>query len=755
MLAARVLLAQDGLQGLGMWREHLPYNSTIDVTSSPTRVYAATPYSIFSVELNGNDIERMSRVTGLSETGISTIRFDAAANKLIIAYTNSNLDIIEGGTIHNIPDIKRDNIPGDKTIYQIYPFEGKYYLSTGLGVIIIDGTLYEVKDSWFIGNGGTLTRVNAFVADATFFYAATAEGLKRIPRNNSDPANAASWELLSGTAGLPPGAVEKVFLLQQKLIAQVQDVFYSWNGNAWTQFYSGWPVVNSNVDDDRLLVCERLGNGDSRVVIVRPDGSVERILAQPGIISLPRQAIIINNESWVADQFGGLSRFSGASVEQFKPNSPESVASGALLHYNNVFYAAAGEVNDSWNYQYNGNGIFVLKNGIWENINRFKYPLLDTVLDIITLAVDRRDETLWAGSFGGGLVHIRPGPVFTIYKQGVLGETVGDPGSFRVAGLAFDRDNNLWISNYGAQQPLVLRKADGSWLRFTIPFFLVENALSQLLVDSWNYKWIVSPKGNGLICFDHGASIDNTGDDRWKIFRRGVGSGNLPSDEVFCIAEDKNGYIWVGTADGIAVIQCGDQVFSAQGCEAIWPVVQQGNFADYLFRGEEVRSIAVDGADRKWVATRNGVWLVNATGEKIVYHFNETNSPLLSSDVRQISIDGKTGEVFFATAKGIISFRSTATEGNANNDDILIYPNPVPPGYSGTIGIRGLVNNAIVKITEMDGRLVYQSRALGGQFTWDGRDYRGRKIASGVYLILVTDEEKKEKKMSRIVFLGK
>lgn len=755
MLASRVLFAQDGLQGLGMWREHLPYNSAIDVTSSSSRVYAATPYSIFSVALNGDDIERMSRITGLSETGISTIRMDAATGKLVIAYTNSNIDIIEGATVHNIPDIKRDNIPGDKTIYQIYPFEGNYYLSTGLGVIIINSTRYEVEDSWFIGTAGTQIRVNAFAADASFFYAATTEGLKRIPRNNSNPANAASWELLSGTAGLPTGPVEKIFLLQQKLIAQVQDVFYSWNGITWSLFYSGWPVVNSNVDDDRLLVCERLGNGDSRVVIVKADGSVERILAQPGIISLPRQAIIVNNEIWVADQFGGLSRFSGSSVVQIKPNSPESIASGALLNYNNVFYAAAGEVNDSWNYQYNGNGIFVLQNGTWENINRFKYPVLDSVLDIITLAVDRRDETLWAGSFGGGLVHIRPGPGFTIYKQGVLGEAIGDPGNYRVAGLAFDSENNLWISNYGAQQPLVVRKADGNWLRFTLPFFLVENALSQVLVDSRNYKWIVSPKGNGLICFDHGAFIDNLGDDRWKIFRRGVGSGNLPSDEVFCVAEDKSGYIWVGTADGIAVIQCGDQVFAAQGCEAIWPVVQQGNFADYLFRGEEVRSIAVDGADRKWVTTRNGVWLVNATGERIIYHFNENNSPLLSNDVIRVSIDGKSGEVFFATAKGIISFRSTATEGNPTNEEIIIFPNPVPPGYSGMIGIRGLVNNAIVKITEMDGRLVHQSRAFGGQFTWDGRDYRGRKIASGVYLILVTDEEKNEKKMSRIVFLGK
>jgi len=166
-----------------------------------------------------------------------------------------------------------------------------------------------------------------------------------------------------------------------------------------------------------------------------------------------------------------------------------------------------------------------------------------------------------------------------------------------------------------------------------------------------------------------------------------------------------------------------------------------------------VRSIAVDGADRKWVATRNGVFLINATGEKVINQFTENNSPLLSSDVKKISIDGKTGEVYFATLKGICSFRSTATEGAETNEEIIVFPNPVPPGFAGTIGIRGLANNAIVKITELDGRLVYQTRALGGQASWDGRNYRGQKISSGVYLILVSDDGRKERTAARIFFI--
>ena len=147
--------------------------------------------------------------------------------------------------------------------------------------------------------------------------------------------------------------------------------------------------------------------------------------------------------------------------------------------------------------------------------------------------------------------------------------------------------------------------------------------------------------------------------------------------------------------------------------------------------------------------------MISANGYKVIDRFTEDNSPLLNNNVKKISIDGRTGEVYFATLKGICSFRSTATEGSGINEDVLVFPNPVPPGYSGTISIRGLVEDAITKITEPDGRLVYQTRALGGQAVWDGKDYRGKKISSGVYLVLVSNDGKTEKMVTKIVFIQK
>ena len=741
---------------VGAWREHLPYNSAIDIAAGSGKVFCATPYSLFSVNIADNSIDRYSKITGLNETGVSAIQYDLTNEKLVIAYSNSNIDIIYRNDIYNVPDIKRSTITGNKNIYNIYPRGNNYYLSTGLGVIVIDGEKYEVKDSWFIGSGGSYVKVNGFTSDGTFFYAATEEGLKKAQSNNSNLANHANWQLVSGTSGLSFGACQNVFVIQNKVILQKNDSLFVQNGSNWEFFYAdGWPFINTNVSENKIIICERFGITPGRLMILNPDGSVFRLLPSSGAISFPRKAIMLNNDPWVADQFGGLSHQFTSSYEQYKPNSPEATASGEMTVYNNVFYATAGEVNDAWNYQYNGNGFFVFKEGSWDNINRYRFPKIDTLLDFITIAIDKRDETIWAGSYGGGLLHVKPGPVFDIYKQNFIGPAIGDPNSYRVAGLSFDQEDNLWVANYGSSQPLRVRKPDGTWFNFSMPFTLVENATAQIIVDDNNYKWIVSPKGNGLICYDHGSSIDNSNDDRWKLYKAGGGAGNLPSNDVFCVANDKSGFIWVGTADGVGVFQCAQDVFAGAGCDAIWPIIQQGNFANYLFKGEEVRSIAVDGADRKWVATRNGVWLINPTGEKVIYQFTEDNSPLLSNDVKKIAIDGKTGEVYFATLKGICSFRSTATEGTDANSNVLVFPNPVPPGFSGSIAIRGLVNNAIVKITEVNGRLIYQARAFGGQMVWDGKDYKGRKISSGVYLVLVSDDGRTENTAAKIVFVAR
>lgn len=748
---------QNKFPPIGLWREHLPYHSAIDVTASDKKIYCATPYSLFSVDLTTNEIERISKVAGLSETGISSIEYNPVSKKLLIAYTNSNIDLVDEKGIHNIPDLKRENSSGDKTIYHIFPDNNQWYLSTGLGVIVIDADKLEIKDSWIIGTNGNFVKTNSFTKNNTFFYTATEEGLKKIAVNNTNPADFANWQNLSGTNGLSFSPCKSVVNFQTKIIALQNDSLFAENGTAWNLFFAnGWPIVSINVSENKLFVCQRQLNGASQVIVLNTDGSVQKTIQQPGVISFPENAISVNNNYWIADLFGGLSKWSGNNVESYKLNSPEDVASGEMMVYNNVLYTTAGSVNASWNYQYNRSGVFKLADGNWTNYNQFNFPVLDSLMDFITVAVDPRDESVWAGSYGGGLLHIKKDGKLEIFKQNSpLGQTVGDPGSYRVSGLAFDADNNLWIANFGSNFQLHVLKKDGSWKSFSVPITLNSNAAAQIVIDDLNQKWIISPMSNGLLVFNDNNTIDNTGDDKWKIYRAGNGLGNLPSNEVLSIAKDKSGFIWAGTSNGIGVIQCPHESFSSTGCETIWPVIKEGNFANYLFKGQEVRSIAVDGADRKWIATSTGVWLINADGDKVIEHFTEENSPLLSNDVKSIAINGQTGEMFFATANGISSFRGTATEVKETKNNVIVFPNPVPAFFNGNIGIKGLPENSIVKITETNGRLVYQTRSLGGQAVWNGRDYKGRQISSGIYLVIAEDENKQEKVMSKIVFISK
>jgi ligand-binding sensor domain-containing protein len=748
------LAAQNLTPSIGSWREHLPYSSAIDVTASGQKVYAATPYSLFSVDVNTKEIQRFSRTSGLSETGISTIHYNKQTSQLWIGYTNSNIDVADSKGIHNIPELKRENAFPDKTIYHFFTDNQLAYASTAMGVIVLNGTKYEISDSWIIGRNGQPVRTYMFTKDAGFMYAATEEGLKKTPVSNNNPADFRTWQTISGSNGLSASSSKGVLNLSGKIIALQNDSLFIQNGNTWAFFFhNNLPITSINESENKLSIAQRIGN-TGQVVILNSDGSVFRTIQNNTVASTPLKAVTLNGKIWIADEKAGLSEWSNASYELHNPNSPASVARGEMISKNNVLYVTAGGVTNSWSPLQNTSGYFRYEAGIWTNFNSNQYPQLAGFKDVISVAIDPRDEAVWLGSFGDGLLRISNNNQFQVFKQPPLAPALNAPGSYRISGLAFDQNNHLWVSNFGATPYLHVLKSNNTWQSFTAPFTLTGNAVSKILIDDADQKWIISPLGNGLLAFNHGNSIDDKGDDKWKLFKAGAGNGNLPSNNVLSIIKDKSGYLWVGTSDGIGIIQCPAEVFTT-GCEATLPIAQQGNFANYLFKGEEVKTIAVDAADRKWVGTKNGVWLLSTNGEKIIERFTENNSPLPSNDVNEITMHHSTGEVFISTAKGLISYRGTASEGVETFKNLMVFPNPVPPGYNGPIAVKGLMENSFVKITELNGRLVYQTRSLGGQAIWNGKDLKGNTISTGVYLVLVTDAQQQDRAAGKIVFISK
>ncbi|MEO6932135.1 MAG: two-component regulator propeller domain-containing protein, partial [Chitinophagaceae bacterium] len=499
----------------------------------------------------------------------------------------------------------------------------------------------------------------------------------------------------------------------------------------------------------RIILAEKNAEAQ-RLLILKTDGTVERTFDPNSSLGSPVDAVQFNDEFYLADGLHGLIQVSGSSYSSFTPDGPAAISDGQMIMTGGDLWVAPGSVTTQWQKRNRHEGISRFTKNQWINYD----SSFAAVSDIISVAGDRSGGKIWAGSYGDGLAEFIPGSTLRLYKENsFIRPSENVAGFYGVTGLAFDKDNNLWISNYGASPSLVVRKPDGNTRSFIVPGSNFDFAFSRIIIDDDNQKWIISPKNNGLFLFNSGSSVDNPADDRWKHYSTGTGNGNLPDNNVLSIAMDKSGFIWVGTARGIGIIQCSSNAFGNPGCDAILPIVQQDNFAGYLFSNEQVQCITVDGADRKWIGTKNGVWLISKYGDKTLYHFTTANSFLLDNDVSNIAVDPLTGEVFFETTKGICSFRADATGREATAQKVLVFPNPVPPTFSGTIAIRGLPENSIVKIVEIDGRLVYQTRSQGTTASWNGLNYKGGKVSAGVYLILTRDDNGKDQVSTKIVIV--
>lgn len=733
---------------IGQWREHLPWNNAIQVAVKGQEIITATPYAVFLYDTETNAFTRRSKVNGLSDIGVSAMAQDSITGKTVVVYRNSNVDILAGSQTINVPDIRISNTPGDKSVNRALARNNTAWLCAGLGIIVLDLARAEVKATWRPSATGAQVPVYGLAFYQDSIYAATMEGVRKLAVKD-DGSDYRNWQPADPAL---TGRINNVVADASQLFAVTGNKVWKWNGTGFREIYlSPAPIVSSDLVGTGLMLGQSL-NGRGSIVQLGPQGQVLATIQHPDL-SLPRQSVPRDGSLWVADQNNGLLQFRGGQAERVFPNSPINTALGEMKMIGTSVWATAGTVNEAWNYLFNPNGIYRFDGNTWTGYNLYAYPKIDSLLDIITITGQPATGSVFAGSYGGGLLEITASGQLNIFKQNSpLQPALGDPGSYRVSGLATDAASNVWIANFGAIRNIHVRKADGRWLSFSIPFLHSENAVSQITIDTYDQKWIVSPKGNGLFVLNSGSNLDNPGDDRWRYFRKGKGLGNLPSNNVYCTAQDRNGFIWVGTDKGIAVITCGPEA-SASNCDAVIPIVQQDNFAGFLFQDEQVICIAVDGANRKWVGTRNGLWLISADGDKLLYRFTADNSPLLANEISSLTIDPTTGELFVGTASGICSFRGTATEGAEKASNVLVFPNPVPPGYNGFIGIRGLASQSLVRITEQDGRLVYQTRAQGGQATWDGKDQRGNRASSGVYLVFASDEQNVERIVTKIFFI--
>ena len=719
---------------IGSWRVHHSYSGTLEVVQGD-KIYAATTQAIFSTN-NTGQFEYFNKLTGLSEASIATICWDNETEQLVVAYINNNIDVIKGGLVKNIYDLVRTS--RIQKINSIYTEKGMAYVSTNIGLVVIDLLKYEIKESWILGSNGNTLEVFSLTKSSSNWYAATQNGIYTVSVSNLNIADAKSWTNIYPTVN--DKLVKKISSSPTGLIIEKNDSLLLIQPAATTTlFYKASEQIKSWQFNEQKITIATTDKQTSkaRVHQFAMGNATGLVFEQPALFINPNACIFSNGIIWISDSVTGLIKLDPSTSNFVKiiPGGPGGQITTALLATSTGVLAASNAKK----------GLMVLENGKWQAQNS-----LDSVTGVQSIAINHLDNSIWLTTAQMGVAKWQNNKVqlFNPRNSSLVGTT---NNTCFTTGVAADSKGNTWISNTGNTKSIHVYQPDGKWTGFNNPFGITD--AGTLEIDDAGQIWCAATNANGLLVYNPGSSLTSSADDTWKQYKAGTGIGNLPSNQVNCTAKDKNGFIWVGTDRGIGIIQCTENIFTPAGCDALLPVVQQDRFAGLLFKDENVQTIAVDGADRKWVGTKNGVWLISATGEKVIYRFSSSNSPLPGNDVSKISIDPVSGEVFIATSNGLCSFRSTATEAVSTQQKPLVFPNPVPPGYNGSIAIRGLTNNALVKITNLYGALVYQTRALGGQAIWDGKNTNGGKVASGVYLVICRDDSGTERIATKITIV--
>jgi len=750
ILCGRLSHAQ-GIPAIGQWRDHLPMTSVISIASTDNTILAGTDFGYFDYQPTSGAIITKTKSNGLSQVDLKLLSKDPNSNKILIAYKQSNLDLLDGDQVRNLPDLIISNTREDRSINHINWIGSDVYLSTNMGIVVVNTDRLEIKSTYRIGQEGKSIKVFETVLLNGVLYAATENGLLRANFTSTSLNDFRNWttEIIQQQSS----SVNRIINWKNQLVVQRKDSLYINKNGSWDFLYtSDKPIVSIAVVNDQLFVGHTY-DGKGTAILIDPLSFSKRAI-NSNYLTHPTGAVVVDGVIWVGDLKNGLINISNPSTLPIYPETPVGLTYGEGTYASETILIASGKISNL-PFQYAlRNGIYTFTDGKWKSITSAVYPSIDSVRNIQSVIYSKSTGSIYASSENGGLIEITKNNTIKAYnRNSFVSSQINDPNVFSVGGLVVDKDQHLWLTNSGAQQGLIVKKTDGAVQKFTIPFVYNSFGLSKIIVDDQNRKWIVTSNSDGLFCYDQGSSLESLADDRWRYFKQGLGRGNLPSNKITSIASDRNGFLWIGTDKGVAVVQCGEDVFSSSACEAILPVVQQDNFAGRLLAEEQINDINIDGADRKWMATNNGVWLLSADGQKVISQFTSFNSNLLDNEVFSIVIDPTSGEVFFMTKKGICSFRGTSTEPLTTLKKPFVFPNPVPPGFSGTIAIRDLPENAWISITELDGRLVHKTRSLGGQAIWNGKNYKGERVSSGAYLILVSNEYNTQQIVGKIFFL--
>ncbi len=766
-------LVKAQLTSIGSWRDHLPYHNATFVIEVENNIYCVTESGLFYFNKADQTINRISKVNGLSDTEVTKVAYQSQSKTLLIAYKNCNIDLIKDGQIINISDIKQKPILGEKTINNILFIDKIAYLSCPFGLVVLDTEAEEILDTYKIGEGGNFVKINDTSLDGDSLFVATSSGIYSANIKEVNLSDFHNWRKHSAfEIGLNANSkFENIAYFDGNIYATTtndfnKDVVIFYKNNLWRKLDFRVRQVANIHHEPQSKKLQSLSVSYNNLIIVYEDeikiikksGGMQQITQN---ISKARDAIYDKDGNvWVADFDKDLLMYNNASfVQQIDPNGPRTANNFKLIQNNDDLCVVPGGYYASMAPMWNSDGVFFYReNSTWDYNSVSE---LGNTFDIVTAVFNPNNRNeVYLGSWNGGVIKLDNNNFVEKYNyqntNGAL-DTISFSnanGRIRVSDLKFDKNGNMWGLNSLVQNSLFVKTKSNNWYSFNVKG--VDGSSSEfkdLVIDNYGQKWGII-KNAGLFVYDDNETIDNQNDDEIQLINKNIGSGNLPSLEVYSLAVDLEGEIWVGTDKGIAVFYSAELVFSGENFDAQQILIQQGEYGQYLLDTETINCIEIDGNNRKWIGTNGaGVFLLSDDGSNEIHHFTTENSPLFSDNIIDIAINEISGEVFIGTEKGIISYRSDATKGFDAHKNVLVFPNPVKENYNGKIAIRGLVNNANVKITDINGNLVFESFANGSQAIWDGKNQSGNRASTGVYLVFSSNIDGEETMVSKILFI--
>ena len=738
----------------GAWRDHLPYNQGNRLAEYGDRIFCATlGGGLFSYNTRDNSTKKYSKVTGLSDADISTIGYSDITHTFLIGYNNGNIDLVSGDSIINIPDIKRKMIAGGKSINNVFFKDQFAYLACGFGIVLCDLNRREIKDSYTFGPGGTQIVVNDIAFDGQFLYAATAQGIYKADINNPNLVDFNSWQHMEY---LPDPDSDYRFL------AWFNNHLFTLYHNPVSGFDeiitisdSDWDVWTHNYDDNFKYLGEQGGYLVCSSLLRTQVYNGQEQLIRDVLTYYARHALFDSKQRlWYADPVNGLVKLDAAgNGTVIFPHGPAYRDAGDIEILGGKLWAGGGTEASKWA----GYGAYSFINEDWVSYNGSTIPELINFLNISEISIDPLDNGhIIGGSYGYGIAEFENGKLVDIIDEtdGVLQPVTGyGHGYVRVTGTDFDNNGNLWIGTSNSEQAVYRRKPGSALEAVQLDYdgFGFTTFTGEIMASSAGQVWLAI-ENKGILVLQE----NSEGPLQEKFFSVRNQVPNL-LDRVYSVAEDKEGDIWVGTNKGPVIYYNPAGIIEEEAVTGYQPEIPRNDgtsFVDLLLSTEKINAIAVDGANQKWLATeKSGVFLVSADGKKEIYHFSEENSPLFSNNVQTVAVNDKTGEVFFGTDKGIISFRGRATEGSDDFGKVYVFPNPVREDYYGDITITGLVGNVNVKITDISGNIVFETTSLGGQAIWNGKNFRGDRVQTGIYLVFCTNDDGSKTHVTKLLFI--